>query len=159
MNLQERRQILESIRASNGGRLTASLVVRAATDPKHPFHKQLLWDNEACGHRYRLIQARKIIKSVQVDIKIENRIVSTIRYVRDPDVPTNQQGYISLSEVQRRSQQAQDVLMLYLDRIEHLIRSAREVADAIGLGEDLQQLLLQTVLVKRKTKPPRDEAA
>lgn len=51
------------------GRLTPALCVRVAADADHPLHDRFEWDDEIAGHKYRLVQARKLIRSVRVIYK------------------------------------------------------------------------------------------
>lgn len=139
-----------------GGKLTASLLEKAASNPKHSLHKEFVWDDQIAGHKYRLIQARQIIRSVQIDIQLHNHIISVVRYVRDPNLPVRQEGYKCLSTVERRSEEARAIMLMYLDRVESLIRSAREVAITLGLSNELQALLAQLVVLRTKSD---DEAA
>jgi len=47
-------------------RLTPQLVVEVATDPAHPLHDRLEWDDTKAGHQYRIHQARELIRVVKV---------------------------------------------------------------------------------------------
>ncbi|HAZ61006.1 MAG TPA: hypothetical protein DCY89_05470 [Gammaproteobacteria bacterium] len=47
------------------GALTPALVVEAATDPESPLHDAFDWDDSAAAHKYRLVQARSMIRSVR----------------------------------------------------------------------------------------------
>jgi hypothetical protein len=48
------------------GRLTPQLVVDAARPDDAPLHSRFEWNDEIAGERYRLDQAREIIRSVRV---------------------------------------------------------------------------------------------
>jgi hypothetical protein len=48
--------------------LTAELVVDTARDESHPLHSRFEWDDEVAGHRYRLHQARQLIRTVRVRV-------------------------------------------------------------------------------------------
>jgi hypothetical protein len=48
------------------GRLTASLVLEAATPEASPLHDLFEWDDSAAAEAYRLDQARRIIMAVRV---------------------------------------------------------------------------------------------
>jgi hypothetical protein len=39
--------------------------LHAATDPKHPIHPHLEWDDTVAAHRYRLDQVRAIIRCIR----------------------------------------------------------------------------------------------
>lgn len=50
---------------SEYGHLTPANVVRAATDPSHALHDRFEWDDAVAGEKYRLGQARQIIRVVR----------------------------------------------------------------------------------------------
>ena len=47
-------------------RLTPQIVVDEARDEAHPLHDRFEWDNQIAGEKYRLDQARRLIRSVRV---------------------------------------------------------------------------------------------
>lgn len=47
------------------GRLTPLAVVEAATPEDHPLHHRFEWDDKVAGHKYRLAQARELIRIVR----------------------------------------------------------------------------------------------
>jgi hypothetical protein len=51
------------------GQLTARLVVDQARDPEHALHSQFEWDDETAAEKYRLDQARELIRKVRVVYK------------------------------------------------------------------------------------------
>jgi len=48
------------------GRLTPGIVVDTARDESHPLHARFEWDDQIAGEKYRLGQARELIRSVRV---------------------------------------------------------------------------------------------
>jgi len=47
------------------GALTPALVVAAATPEGHPLHNRFTWDDTIAGHKYRIIEARELIRVVR----------------------------------------------------------------------------------------------
>ena len=62
------RDELLSVR-TKAGALTPAAVVEAATPKTHPLHDRFEWDNRVAGHKYRLVQARMLIRSVRVEYR------------------------------------------------------------------------------------------
>jgi hypothetical protein len=62
-NGELREQLLEV--ADAYGRLTPSTVVEAATPSTSPLHPRFEWDDQVAGHKYRLNQARQLIRQVR----------------------------------------------------------------------------------------------
>src|SRR5258708_39882202 len=47
------------------GKLTAALIVEEAAAEDHPLHGRFEWDDSVAGHKYRLTQARQLIRVVR----------------------------------------------------------------------------------------------
>jgi hypothetical protein len=50
----------------NGGALTPQAILRAASDPAHPLHTRFTWDDDEAARKYRLAEARALIRTVRV---------------------------------------------------------------------------------------------
>lgn len=48
------------------GQLTPGIVVEEATPETSPLHGHFEWDNGVAGHKYRLVQARQLIRSCKL---------------------------------------------------------------------------------------------
>lgn len=57
---------LEKIKKSNGGVLTAGIVLLKATKKTSKLHKAFEWDNSKAAAEYRLTQARSMLRSIEV---------------------------------------------------------------------------------------------
>ena len=66
---------LERIRITNGGFLTPEAVVSAAKDEDNPLHPYFTWDDTEAAHRWRLEQARKLIRLSVTVIKQDTQPV------------------------------------------------------------------------------------
>lgn len=70
---------LEEVRRRHGGVLKASDVVHFASNPKTALHAKFTWDNDIAGAKYRLWQARQLIR-VSV-VMLEQATVETRAFV------------------------------------------------------------------------------
>ncbi len=62
------RVALEEIAAKNeGGKLIAAEVVELARDPSHPLHGYFDWDDTEAANKWRLVQARNLIRFIVED--------------------------------------------------------------------------------------------
>lgn len=50
------------------GELTAPLVLSEAASPSSPLHRHFEWDDSVAGQKYRLEQARDLIRSVRIEV-------------------------------------------------------------------------------------------
>lgn len=71
---------LEAIRIKHGD-LNDLIVVDEARDPKHPLHHRFEWDDSIAGERYRLSQARELLR---------------VTYKPDPDAPTTLRAFVAI---------------------------------------------------------------
>lgn len=62
--MSDLRKELLAIR-KQAGRLTPAAVVAAAASDDHPLHDRFEWNDEIAGHKYRLMQARQLIRVVK----------------------------------------------------------------------------------------------
>lgn len=62
MNLRDHLQRIYDERRE----LTPEAVEEAARPEDHPLHSHFEWDNNVAGHKYRLVQAAEMIRSVKV---------------------------------------------------------------------------------------------
>lgn len=102
---------LERLQEQNEtGLLTAGTVVEAARDEDSPLHQHFEWDNDVAGERYRLIQARQLIRAIIVNEDITGREVRN--YVSVPsDRSQPGGGYRTLSNVISISELRQEKLV------------------------------------------------
>lgn len=122
------------------GRYTPDDVLRDAENPKSPLHDQFEWDDAKCGRMYRLEQARELIRSIRIDFRIEQRIVSTVRYVKDPS-SGSQQGYIDVVKLRTDKDLARQSLASELKQVTALLQRVRSLADVLGLTADLDEFV------------------
>lgn len=74
------------------GKLTAEQVVSEATDPSSPLHGAFEWDDSMAAHRFRLDQARDLIRRVEARLTVEEGRTTKVRAIVNIDgigyVPT-----------------------------------------------------------------------
>lgn len=80
------------------GELTPALVVQAATPKTHPLHDSFEWNDKVAGHKYRLVQAQEMIRSVKVVFNPDapDSAVREFLSVKRPDGPS----YVPIDEIQ-----------------------------------------------------------
>lgn len=89
---------LMNIRNTRGD-LNSEIVVEEATDPAHPLHDQFDWDNESAGHKYRLEQAAKLLRSVRITRQESSATPSDLRaFVAVRGADTHRASYVPTEE-------------------------------------------------------------
>jgi hypothetical protein len=132
------------------GRITPEAVVQAAADPDSVLHEHFEWDDSKAGYAYRLEQARQLIRSVQVVVKTDTRVISTVHYVRDPSREADEQGYVSLAHIKTEHESALTMLRLEFARATACLRRAEDLADALGLREEVVAVQRRVERARRK---------
>jgi hypothetical protein len=135
-------EILEEI-ADDDGRLTPDAVIKAATSPRHPLHDYFEWDDKKAGAAYRLDQARDLIAFVRIEVT-ERNLSARIAYVRDPSATNGEQGYRATAHLADEKQQAAVAVITELERVLSYLHRAADVADAVNVRLDVQDLLART---------------
>lgn len=140
---------LEKIASLNGGRLTPDAVLKDAKSASSPLHDQFEWNDSAAAVQWRLAQARELIRSVKVEVQTESRIVSTVRYVRDPSAG-EEQGYVDVNKLRGERDLAVDALLSELKGARALLERAYSLAEALGLSNDFDDLKQRVELIRGK---------
>ena len=73
-NAQMIGEALAEVTKAAKGRLTPQATEKAAQDPESPLHKHFEWNNEVAGYKFRIEQARSLIRSIHaVETKEKER--------------------------------------------------------------------------------------
>lgn len=107
---------IAGIATERGGEVTPDDVVEAAKAADNPLHPHFEWDDEAAAERYRLDQARAIIRSVRVE--------------REDDEFGQVQAFVSVSGDLQRSYRPIDVVLKSNDLRRRVLEAAQKDLDA-----------------------------
>jgi hypothetical protein len=120
------------------GRLTPAIVLDAAADPQSPLHESFEWDNDVAGERWRLEQARQLIRSFRVVVSRRTVSVTVPAYVSDP---SSTGSYIDVRQVMRGSEAEKRALLVQeFGRAAAALRRARDLARALGIAEEIDDI-------------------
>jgi hypothetical protein len=142
---------LHRLATLNAGRLTPDAVVADANTASGPYHDHFEWDDSIAGHKYRLDQARELIRSVKLEVSVVSRTIAAPSYVRDPRASGEEQGYVSTLHVRTEADLAREVVHDEMKRIVAAIERARSIADVLGLSTEVEVLLRLAVDLRERT--------
>ncbi len=149
-------EAIEALRDSNGF-LNPEDVVAAASDPASPMHVHFEWNDAKASRLYRLGQARALIRSLHIPVRIGPTIVTAVAYVPSPQAAGT---YQRLSEIEPRSDTAKAVVLAELGRVASLLQRARRIAAVVDLGHEVDDLLDALVITRRRIEEsPQPERA
>jgi hypothetical protein len=151
----QKRSAIDIICEANNGTVTADLVVAAAKNASHVLHSLFDWNDKTAAHQQRLDIARNIIASVQIIVEYEDRKVSAISYIRDPRTT---RGYVPVSDLAKRRDDAQAALLIELDRIMACVERSRSIASGLGLESYFEAILANAMTAKTKIRTKKKAA-
>lgn len=134
--------------AGRSGKLTPQAVVDEARNPEHPLHACFDWDDETAAEAWRLEQARTLIRSVRVEITTEERTISTVYYVRDPEKGAGEQGYVELPKLKRKPDLAREALVAEFARAASALQRARDLAAALEMVGEIDEITTRIVALQ-----------
>lgn len=143
-------EAINAIAARNGGRVTPEEVIDAARRTDSPLHDYFDWDDNSAAHKYRIEQARGLIREVKITFTVETKTVRSVYYVRDPSMGAKEMGYISVSKVRTESELAREVLVEEFSRVNAVLARAKALATILGLAEDIDQLNEQVASLSQR---------
>lgn len=132
---------LEEIAEQHAGRLTPEAVVADARNPKSPLHEHFEWDTKKAAAQHWLDTARQLIRSVRVLVRTDDKVISTVAYVRDPSMESNEQGYRSLASLRTDRELARETVVSEFGRAAGVLRRAKEIAKALDMENDVEEII------------------
>ena len=137
---QEMAAELNRMAKQNGGKITPRMVVDAARAEDSPLHSYFEWDDEIAAEKYREMQARTLLRSV--DLKVTKGTVKfdVSAYIRDPESDPQEQGYVQVASLKSQEDLARDALIAEFKRAGALFARARRYAMYFGMEEDVDAL-------------------
>lgn len=151
---------LAKIAEENGGNLTPDAVLEDARSKKSPLHDQFEWDDSEAAHKYRIEQARVLIRSVRVEVVTEEKTVSVVRYLRNPEMPSKSQGYADVAAIRDSTELARDALRAEFARARALFDRAESLAAAFSMDAEIRELRQRVIgMDERLRKKGDDDAA
>ena len=76
-------EALHAIEEETGGKLTAQAIVENAKEKENPLHDFFEWDNKKAALEYRLEQARRLARSISIDV--QDTPTRAFQFVREQD--------------------------------------------------------------------------
>lgn len=137
---------LESLRDKDG-LLHIEKVVEAARDPDSPLHKHFQWNDGEAAHRYRLGQARALIRAQKIPVRIGPLIIKAVAYVPSSNMTG---AYQVLSDIPRSSDLARSVMLNELSRVAGALSRARNIAAVLGLDSEIDDLLSALTVLRER---------
>lgn len=159
MLTHEQIQRLHEIRNRNGGVLRVDDVIEDASTEDSPLHEMFEWDDATAAIEHRRYQARVLIQSIKVTTETVEGRQQSVAFVRHPDAVKGEQGYIYVPEARGDPDQAHAILVREFGRVAAYLERARELAVALELQQEVEELIVHVANVRRAIVSRRPPAA
>ena len=123
------------------GEITPQIVVEAASDPDSLLHSLFDWDDTSAAHKYRIEQARQLLRSIRIQLTVVDRPVRVPAYLRDPDKHGDEQGYVNTARLRTDEEKRREALVTEFARAASALRRARDIASYFGEQEQVDHVL------------------
>jgi len=135
-------RVVERLRElENDGRLQPADVLTDARNADSPLHSHFEWDDGAAAERYRLSQARALIRSVKINVTVRDMPLSVVGYVRDPELQdTRDPGYRNVLQLRTEEDSARAAIIEEMKRVANAARRARTLAAVLGLTDQIEEI-------------------
>lgn len=148
------RLALDAVSEAHGGILRPEDVVDAARSPSSILHVSFTWDDQRAATERRLEQARQLIRGIRYVRHDSRTSTPVVAYVRNPDAPRQEQGYVETLSLANDQDRAREVIDQELVRIESLLLRARGLAIGVNqveyLSSRLQEFASQVLELPRQ---------
>ena len=131
---------IRALADANGGQITPAMVVSAARHPESPLHSCFTWDVQQAAQERWIDQARKLIRSVRVEVTSTEYNLRAPAFVRDPSLPGGTPGYATLARVRTDEDWARDVVVTEFARASAALARAHAVSKALGLEDGIEDV-------------------
>ena len=109
------------------GRITAPAVLDAARPASSPIHDCFDWNDSEAAEKWRLEQARELIRRVKIELVYQEVSVRTVKYVADP---ARNDGYTDI--VKARAPSLSEIMSAEWRNVLALAQRAQSIATARG---------------------------
>jgi hypothetical protein len=134
---------LEQVRAASAdGMLRPADVVKFAEDPATELHKRFAWDDTEAARRYRLDQARGIIRTTITVLPRANRVVDA--YVSLVSDRTNANGYRAMVDVLADDTLRAELLNQALKELDRVRSKYERLVELAPVFEAMEQIAART---------------
>lgn len=125
------------------GRVTPDTILDDAKRPESPLHNLYDWNVEKAAQAHWLERTREIIRLIRVVVTTETITVRPPRYIKDPGIPANEQGYVALHTLRVDPTLARRALITELERVTSSLIRAQRIAAGLELDDQIAGILAQ----------------
>ncbi len=146
---------LEKLCKDNDGTITPDEVVKAGRAKSSPIHSCFDWDNASAGDKYRLTQARQLLRMRATFVVEDTSVVAPV-FVRDATAESGEQGYVRLTDIRNRKGVARETLLREMARVTAAVERGHAAATVLDMAPIFERMLQS---INRYNKKIQEELA
>lgn len=150
----EVKERINQLALANGGRITPNEVVADAKKKDSPLHDYFEWDIKKAAAESWVIRARELIRSVTVIVTTETTVIRAPALLRDPEMHGSDQGYRTIGSIKGDADMARVAVVNEFVRASAALRRAHEVAAALEITSQIEDLIRGIENVKQLVSQP-----
>lgn len=135
-------EILETISKANGGVIQPPDVVNAAKPKSSPIHNAFEWNDSIAAEQFRLQQARALINSISVVVKIGNADTVPTRAFVNMRHTEQGQGYVTIKDGLTKPEYRDQVLAEALTEIKSWQARYKQLSELSRIFEAIEEIEL-----------------
>jgi hypothetical protein len=130
--------------------LTAELVVSKARPKNSPLHNEFTWDDSDAAHKYRLVQARTLIRSVTVVTEAKEPVqhYCHVRHKGEKGKRQRRGEYKPMEIVVQSKTEYETALQELMEKLQASERAVQELQEAAGQIDVKDRLAIITTITK-----------
>jgi len=132
------------------GNITPDIIIEDAKNPKSVLHDCFEWDLKKAAMEAWRETARRLIRSVTINITMESHSVAVPRYVRSPEVASNVQSYSDTAILKSDREMAIEAMIYEIDRLETIVDRVRRIAIALNLTDEVSIISKNIASIRKK---------
>jgi hypothetical protein len=136
---------LEAIRTDHGGELTPEAVVEHAQARTSPLHRLFEWDDTEAARRFRLDQARLLLRSYTIVYETRRETVIEVRGFQQVTNPQHERVYVPTLEALRVPEYRDQILDAARRELETWTRKYQECQALAATVAGVKRLLDTTL--------------
>lgn len=131
---------------TDGRRLTTAAVIKDAQQKASPLHSLFPWDVKKAAYAHWTKIASEVIGSVTYLHETHERTIKVMGYAKDPDAKV---GYRATEAMRVDPQASRQSLIYTLEIAAGHLRRAYDLSAALGLQDQVDQLVQEVLGLKR----------
>jgi hypothetical protein len=143
-------QELRVLHQKGKGALTPEAVLSKATSAKSALHSYFTWDDTEAAQRYRLEQARGVIRSVRVELlHVDRKPINVRAFVSLPSDRGKGAGYQHIVSVMRQPGPRAELLAAALAELGAFRKRYADLAELAGVFEEIDKIVKKSKAKKK----------